>query len=269
VPFSIFIHFLQYLLVVERSKTSGKSYFSEQCLSESFSLCSNPLMFIFRPNVLALNFASTVAQPLIFLVIFMAVAAALLYHFYRSTCHYDRFQTAEGLQTPDLGGSGWSLVIVTFLLTVIYLPLSTMAVHVLVWSQDLWVVANPYNGTTFPPVIPPLGPESEYRNPLDFCWTTTMKKNQVNYAPVVIVMSVVVILFVRYIILVSSDHVNYFFQLTIWFPIALHILIKKSVPKVDRYSELGRPRSNVEMDQEYRRLLDRDRNPFAFLYGGM
>jgi hypothetical protein len=225
---------------------------------------------MFRPNVLALNFASTVAQPLIFLVLFMAIAAGLLYHFYRSTCRYDRYHTTEGLRTPDLDGSRWSLVIVTFLLTVIYLPLSTMAVHVLVWSQDLWVVANPYNGTTSSlPVVPPLGPASEYRNPLDFCWTTTMKKNQINYAPMVIVLSVVVILSVRHSMLVPSDYVDHFFKLTIWFPIALHNVIKRSVPKVDRYSELGRARSNVEMDQEYRRLLDRDRNPFAFLYNGM
>ena len=225
---------------------------------------------MFRPNVLALNFASAVAQPLIFLVIFMAIAAGLLYHFYRSTCHYDRYNTAEGLRLPDWNGSRWSLVIVTFLLTVIYLPLTTMAIHVLVWSQDLWVVPNPYNGTTpLPPVLPPLGPASEYRNPLDFCWTTTMKKNQVNYAPVVIVMSVVVILFVRHTMLAPSDYLDHFSKLTIWFPVALRNVTKKSVPKVDRYSELGRARNNLEMDQEYRRLLDRDRNPFAFLYNGM
>lgn len=204
------------------------------------------------PNILALNFASTVAQPLIFLVIFMVIAAGLLSLFYHSIRDYDRYRTTEGLQAPNLNGGRWSLVIVTFLLTVIYLPLSTMAVHVLVWSQDLWVVANPYNRTaSIPPVIPPLGPASEYRNPLDFCWTTTMKKNEVNYAPMIVIMSVVVVLF-----------------LTIWFPIALHNVIKKSVPKVDRYSELGRPRNNVEMDQEYRHLLDRDRNPFSFLYNG-
>ena len=171
-----------------------------------------------RPNVLALNFASTVAQPLIFLVIFMAIAAGLLYHFYRSTCHYDRYSTNEGLQTPDLNSRQWSLIIVTFLLTVIYLPLTTMAVHVLVWSQDLWVVPNPYNGTTsLPPVVPPLGPESEYRSPLDFCWTTTMKKNQVNYASIVIIMSVVVILFVRYAMLVSSNHLDHFSSLPFGF----------------------------------------------------
>ena len=198
----IFIQSLQYRLVAEISKTSGGNYSLEQCRLESSLLLLPSELSMFRPNVLALNFASTVAQPLIFLVIFMAIAAGLLYHFYRSTYHYDRYNTTEGLQAPDSNNRRWSLIIVTFLLTVIYLPLTTMAVHVIVWSQDLWVVPNPYNGTTSrPPVVPPLGPASEYRSPLDFCWTTTMNKNQVNYAPIVIVMSVVVILFVRYTML--------------------------------------------------------------------
>lgn len=42
----------------------------------------------------------------------------------------------------------------------------------------------------------------------------------------------------------------------------------QSVPGVDRYTELGRLRSTVELDIEYRRLLSRDNNPLAFLYAG-
>jgi hypothetical protein len=84
--------------------------------------------------------------------------------------------------------------VVTFLLTIIYLPLSTMAVHVLVWSSDLWATPNPYtNAATFPPVVPPLGPTSEYRDPLDFCWTTTMKRNEINYAPALVIISLFVV----------------------------------------------------------------------------
>ena len=57
-------------------------------------------------------------------------------------------------------------------------------------------------------------------------------------------------------------------QLTIWFPLALRMAIKQAVPIVDRYTELGRPRSDRDMDREYRQLLSRDRNPLSFLYGG-
>lgn len=125
----------------------------------------------------------------------MAIAAGLLYYYYRSTVHCDRYNVIEGLQHTEPKGRMWNILIVTFLLTVIYLPLSTMAVHVLVWSQDLWVVPNPYvNATSFPPVVAPLGPPGEYRDPLDFCWTTTMKKDEVNYAPVIVIISAVVFL---------------------------------------------------------------------------
>src|ERR1700722_1704638 len=145
------------------------------------------------PNVLAFNFASTVLESLLFLVIFMGMAAVLLYHFYRATLHYERRDSVEGLQQPEPKGENWGLVIVSFLLAVIYLPLSTLAVHVLIWSQDLWVVPNPYtNATSYPPVVPPLGPPDEFRDPLDFCWTTTMEKTQVNFAPIVIIISALV-----------------------------------------------------------------------------
>ncbi|KAJ7783745.1 hypothetical protein DFH07DRAFT_788969 [Mycena maculata] len=204
------------------------------------------------PNIIALNFVSTVNQSLLFLVLFLVLAMVLLYLFHRASYNYDRYRTFEGLQQSEPTQSRSGIVLITFLLTLIYLPLSTMAVHVLVWSSDLWVVANPYtNATTFPPVVPPLGPASEYRDPLDFCWTTTMKHDDINYAPALVIISILVIA-----------------SLSIWFPIALRQIILQSVPEVDRYSELGRLRNNDEMDSEYYRLLSRDRNPFAFLYNG-
>ena len=128
----------------------------------------------------------------------MTIAAGLLYYFYRSIQRCARYDLVEGLQQTGPRDKQWSLVIVTFLLTTIYLPLSTLAVHVLVWSEDLWIVPNPYRNTTSSsPDIPPLGPPGEYRDPLDFCWTTTMKKNEVNYAPLFIVISGIVFVIVR------------------------------------------------------------------------
>ncbi|KAF8961003.1 hypothetical protein BDZ97DRAFT_1830853 [Flammula alnicola] len=202
------------------------------------------------PNVLALNFAPVMIQSLLFLLVLMTIAAGLLYYFYRSTIQCDRYTSIEGLQQTETKGKQWGLVIVTFLLTVLYLPLCTMSVHVLVWSQELWAVPNPYlNSTISPPLVTPLGPLTEFRDPLDFCWTTTMKRNEVNFAPVAVVLAVVV-----------------FVIFAVWFPIALRHVISRSVPKIDKFTELGRGRSSVDLDGEYRRLLDRDRNPFAFLY---
>lgn len=123
----------------------------------------------------------------------MCIALILLLYLFHITQRSSRLNIIEGLQNEEVG-NGWTIVIVTFILTVLYLPLSTMAVHVIIWSNDLWVVANPYtNSTTLPQDIPSLGPPDQYRDPLDFCWTTTMKKNEINFAPVVIIGALIVI----------------------------------------------------------------------------
>ncbi|KAK0464168.1 hypothetical protein IW261DRAFT_1524303 [Armillaria novae-zelandiae] len=192
------------------------------------------------PNIIALNFASTLIQSLVYLIVFFAISSGLLYYFFHSALGCDRYTYG-------------TLLIVTFILTVVYLPLSTMAVHVLVWSEDLWAVPNPYtNATSFPPIVASLGPADEYRDPLDFCWTTTMKKNEINFAPVVVVLAAIVVL-----------------SLTICFPIAAPVVsLSIPSPKSNRYTSLGRLRNSVDLDGEYHRLLSRDQNPFAFLYSG-
>jgi hypothetical protein len=127
----------------------------------------------------------------------MTLAGLLLYYFHISTAFTITQDVVEGLQAPQTG-SGWGLLIVSFVLTILYLPLSTIAVHALVWSEDFWVVANPYvNATSNPPEVPPLGPTSEFRPPLDFCYTTTMKLTEVNAAPAIVIMAAFVFAFVR------------------------------------------------------------------------
>ncbi|KAI0669823.1 hypothetical protein C8Q78DRAFT_147795 [Trametes maxima] len=203
------------------------------------------------PNTLALNFASSLVQSLILLVVFMSIAGILLFFWSRMTQACYSVVMPEGLQSTQFLKNSWAVAIVTFILTVIYLPLSTMAVHVLVWSDDLWAIPNPYLNGTITPTVDPLGPPDQYRNPLDFCYTSTMLRNEINYAPVVVLLAVIC-----------------FLGLTIWFPIHLHIAIRRVTPKVDRFTELGAPRSNSDMDREYQRLLGRDRNPLNFLYSG-
>lgn len=127
----------------------------------------------------------------------MALAGVLLYCFHFSTAPCKRYSCLEGFQQPARS-SGLTIVISSFLLTVIYLPLSTMAVHVITWSDDLWPVSNPYlNSTTNPPVVAPLGPSDQFRDPLDFCYTTTMKKNEINFAPTVVIMAILILSAVR------------------------------------------------------------------------
>lgn len=145
-----------------------------------------------RPNVLALNFGTSLTESLVLLVVLMTIAAVLLLYFWRVTRLCYGVRVSEGQQPMDYPKNTWLVIIVSFLLTVIYLPISTLAVHVLVWSDDLWVVPNPYiNATTNPPSVSPLGPSDEYRAPLDFCYTTTMQLNEINYAPVIVMIAVV------------------------------------------------------------------------------
>lgn len=147
----------------------------------------------FRPNVLALNLAKTAMGALVYLLVLMFITLALLFCMLYVTKEASRLQIQEGFQPPTVPG-GLGIMVVTFLLMILYLPLSTMALHVVIWSADLWVVPNPYiNATSIPPVVDPLGPPQEYRDPLDFCWTTTMKRNEVNFAPAVVLCSLIVI----------------------------------------------------------------------------
>ncbi|KAH9936996.1 uncharacterized protein B0H18DRAFT_925256 [Fomitopsis serialis] len=210
------------------------------------------LFLVKIPNILALNFASTTTESTVFLIICMIVSGLLLYYFYRATSQCTTIRVPEGQQSLEYPKHSWLILLVSFLLTVIYLPVSTIAMHILVWSNDLWVVPNPYtNSTSNPPTVAPLGPPDEYRAPLDFCWTTSMKLDAVNYAPVLVILATACIA-----------------GLTIWFPIRLFHTIKKVVPVVDRFTELGAPRSNSDMNREYQRLLNRDKNSLNFLYSG-
>ena len=203
------------------------------------------------PNILALNFHFTLIQSLTTLLFFLSITFLLLFLFVRKTRNCNRYNTVEGLQPITDKPSSWSLLLITFFLTALYLPLSTLAMHVLVWSDDLWVVKNPWANTnsTVDPVFIVQGPSSEYRGANEFCWTTTMKRNEVNWAPVFVTVAALSFIF-----------------LTLGFPLLLRRAILSSVPRVPLYTSLGRPRSTAALDLEYTRLLDTDRNPLVFLY---
>jgi hypothetical protein len=136
----------------------------------------------------------------------MIISGGLLYRFYTATAHYSPNAFREGLQARQ-PPSSWSIIAASFALTVLYLPLSTIAVHGLFWSSDFWVVPNPYtNDTVTLADLPTLGPSSIYRDPLDFCFTTTMRRDEVNYAPVIVVMSAITFIFVSIHSLVEHSH---------------------------------------------------------------
>ena len=81
-------------------------------------------------------------------------------------------------------------IIITFLATSLYLPLSKLAIGALSWTSDYWPVPNPYLAGVDNPVLVPLGDPSVFFDPGDFCWRTTMKRrdglHNVNWAWVVL-----------------------------------------------------------------------------------
>ena len=149
------------------------------------------------PNVLALNIPTKLKQSLIFLVVLMVICGTLLYRFYVLTEVYCTRVLKEGRQ-PRQPPPSWSTILVTFLLTVLYLPLSTIAMHGILWSSDFWVVENPYISDNFSPSkMQPLGDPTVWRDPLDFCYTTTLRKDQGNWAPLVVCLCAITFFFVR------------------------------------------------------------------------
>ncbi|KAG0221903.1 hypothetical protein BGW41_006422 [Actinomortierella wolfii] len=112
----------------------------------------------------------------------------------------------------------------------------------------MWPVKNPYK-TTDNPVWEPLGPAGIYRAPDDFCYVTSMRIQDLNFAYVIIPLAIAIII------------VN-----TIYFPLAVRRLVILNLPRVDKYTEQGDQR--LDPDEEYKRLTNQDTCPYNFLYNG-
>ena len=109
---------------------------------------------------------------------------------------------------------------------------------------ELWVIPNPYTDST---VVAPLGPPSEFRDPTDFCWTTTIKQKEVNFAPISVILLITTLIAVSAQYIWNKRQFNNPQQLTI----ALDRVIRQSAPDVDKFTDLGCPRDQVDMDAEY------------------
>lgn len=136
-----------------------------------------------------------------------------------------------------------------FLLTTLYLPLAKLSFDALVWSDTMWPVTNPYTNTDFP-VLQPLGPSGIYRDPGDFCYVTSMKIQDLNFAYAIIPLAIFTLC------------VN-----TIYFPLAIRRLVVLNLPRIDKYTEQGERR--LDLDEEYKRLTNSDNCPYNFLYNGI
>ncbi|PWN43949.1 hypothetical protein IE81DRAFT_287997 [Ceraceosorus guamensis] len=209
----------------------------------------------FIPSILALDFVSILGKALILLLIWIIVVAALLIKFWRMTRAPNPNRTIEGfvsqpwLFTSPSMGTKLVNILTVFILTTLYIPLSKLAVDTISWSSDFWPVPNPYANGDNVGDLAPLGPASRFRDPMDFCWTTTMAKDEFNFAWLAVPIAVLTVIIY-----------------TLWYPYAMAKTIRPLLPRVSDFNELGVPRSEDEKEVEYLRLLERDRSPLNFMY---
>ena len=214
------------------------------------------LIFVTLPNILALDFVSVFGKAVVFFLLWMGITACTLYCFYRMTKQYDPNREIEGYDSQPYifhspkRGTKVSNILIVFTLTALYIPLTKLSIDALTWQAAWWPVANPYSSTNdTTPVLPPLGDPHLYRDPLDFCWTTTMRKDEFNFAWLIVPLAALCVIFY-----------------TIWFPFRMFMVIKDMLPSVSEYNELGRKRSKAEMEVEYYRLMNKDKSPLNFMY---
>ncbi|KAG0376990.1 hypothetical protein BGX24_006884 [Mortierella sp. AD032] len=203
------------------------------------------------PAVLSLDIPRAVGYGMIFLFLFGLICWIGLYTFKIMT-RADPNDDIEGLEVAS-----WSLrskkqrietISIVFLLTTLYLPLAKLAFDALVWSDTMWPIANPYTRSDFPE-LQPLGPSGIYRDPSDFCWVTSMKIQDLNFAYVIVPVAIFTLC-----------------ANTFYFPLAIRRLVVQNLPRIDKYTEQGERR--LDLDEEYKRLTNADNCPYNFLYNG-
>ncbi|KAF9316036.1 hypothetical protein BG003_002394 [Podila horticola] len=232
--------FLQFVALY--LSVSGNTFVNQKWLYASVNII---------PALLSLDLPRAFGYGMIFLFLFCVVAFAALYTFKIMT-RTDPNDDIEGLEV-----SSWSLrskkqrietISIVFLLTTLYLPLAKLSFDALVWSDTMWPVTNPYKTTDFPD-LQPLGPSGIYRDPDDFCYVTSMKIQDLNFAWVIVPLAIFTLC------------VN-----TFYFPLAIRRLVVQNLPRIDKYTEQGERR--LDLDEEYKRLTNSDNCPYNFLYSG-
>lgn len=127
-------------------------------------------LFSTLPSILALDFVSVFGLAVIFLLAWFVATAGALGWFWRMTSAYDPNRDIQGLEgqpyifrSPRRGTKAAN-VVVTFLLMTLYIPLTKLAMDVLVWEEDFWVKRGGEGGEQ---------PD---------CWSTAKSGEEFNFA---------------------------------------------------------------------------------------
>lgn len=242
---------------------------------------ANKFLLSTLPSLLALDLVSVFGYAVLILAAWVALVAVILVAFWRMTRMYNPNRLVEGFSsqpwlfrplrrsnkpdqqqqrsprnskptaTPPWRSTPWTKfqnVMIVMLLSVLYIPLGKLAFDAVVWNVDYWPLDAQGKATKSDTVQHP-GDPSLWRDPLDFCYTTTMRRDQFNWAYVVV--SVAALTIISY---------------TLWFPYQMRRTILTLLPRVPEYNELGNKRSKDEIDAEYTKLLQRDSSPLNFMY---
>lgn len=127
------------------------------------------------PSILALEFVSVLGLAIIFFLLWIILTACGLLWFWRMTSSYDSNRNVQGLEGQPyvfLFPRRWTKaanIVVNFILAPLYLQPSKLAVDIILWSSDLWMVSDPCRGgTARNSTNPPLKDSSIFSDPRIF-----------------------------------------------------------------------------------------------------
>ncbi|KAI9594794.1 hypothetical protein BDF19DRAFT_414199 [Syncephalis fuscata] len=202
-------------------------------------------------NFISLRFSNIFRKGAIFLIIFsvISVIALAIFNVLRQK---DPNANRQGLEVNTWAKRRAKIrrrnMIILFIVTTLYLPLLSMALGALTWSDDFWPIKNPYKNTDNPDFAA-MPHDEGYRSPEKFCYNTSMKEGEFNWAYLIVPLAAII-----------------FVVLGAYFPYALFRLIRWNQPKIDRYDDDGQLIQNYR--EEYQRKLEQDMSPYNFLYSG-
>ncbi|CAB4392488.1 unnamed protein product [Rhizophagus irregularis] len=188
------------------------------------------------PNFMSFNMDQVFGFGAVFLLIFCVIGFVCLFMF-RKIANWKKVTDVENLESS----SRFSLLqshIIVFILTTLYVPLTKLSLDALVWSDNFWPVKNPYLPDVDFPDFVDVG-NGALRSPKDFCYVTSMNKNDTNLSPFIIALGILNLALISF-----------------WFPIKLRKTVNKHM------NRFGFARNDKDEED------DNKKNPHKFIYDG-
>lgn len=173
----------------------------------------NKVLLSSLPSLLALDLVSVFGYAVIILMVWIGIVAIILLSFLRMTRMYNPNRLIEGYnsqpwlfrpfrrdklhkrasssspsmnpaaKTPSWRSTPWTKVqnvLIVMSLSVLYIPLGKLAFDAIVWNVDYWPL-DAQSKAVGADISPHPGNANMWRDPLDFCYTTTMRRDEFNW----------------------------------------------------------------------------------------